>query len=263
LGRILENTAARVALLHASRERLEAGLAHVPARPSFSDALRSGNEVAVIAEVKRRSPSKGEINPEMDAVAQASAYVRGGAAAVSVLTEPENFGGSVEDLAAVSAALAVPTLRKDFVIDPLQLLEARVRGASAVLLIARALPPARLLELADVARGLALGLLVEVRDSAELETALQVRDAVIGVNNRNLETLETDMDVSRRLIPEIPRSRIAVFESGVRVVDDVELAASLGADAVLVGSSASAAPDAERAIRSLTGVARNRDARRR
>lgn len=223
--------------------------------PSLAGALRRPH-VAVIAEVKRRSPSKGEINAGIDAGAQAAAYVGGGAAALSILTEPAHFGGRAEDLTEARARVAVPLLKKDFHVHRLQLLEARALGASAALLIARALSPSALAELAAVARDLELETVVEIRDEWELERAVDVGAAVIGVNNRDLETLAIDAAVSRRLLPRIPGATPAVYESGVRTVAEVAEAAALGADAVLVGSSLSAAADPEAAVRALAAVPR-------
>lgn len=222
---------------------------------AFADALR-GPTVAVIAEVKRRSPSKGTLNDAIAAGPRAAAYVAGGAAAISVLTEPDRFGGSLGDLAAVSAAVQVPVLRKDFIVDAVQLYEAVRFGAAAVLLIARALEPARASELAAQASALGLGILFEVRDETELARAVAVRDCVIGVNTRNLETLAIDAAVGDRLLPMVPPGRIAIYESGVASRADVERAAGLGADAVLVGSALSSRPDAAAAVAALAGVPR-------
>lgn len=227
----------------------------MPAAVPFAAALR-GAQVRVIAELKRRSPSKGMINDALRADERAVAYASGGAAALSVLTEPTRFGGSLEDLRAVRAAVAVPLLRKDFITAQIQLLEARVAGAAAALLIARALQADELRQLAREARELGLGVLVEVRSEAELATALTVPDAVVGVNNRNLETLAIDDAIGARLLPLIPPARVAVYESGVRSVAEVERAASMGADAVLVGSVLSAAEDPVQAVRALAGVMR-------
>jgi indole-3-glycerol phosphate synthase len=220
---------------------------------SFTGALRS-DAVAVIAELKRRSPSKGVINEGLDVPARAAEYAAGGAAALSVLTEPVRFGGSLDDLRGAHAAVAIPVLRKDFIVSPLQLLEARAAGASAVLLIARALSPSRRTMLAAEARALGLDVLLEVRDERELEHALRVDHAAIGINNRDLETLEIDDAVSERLLPLVPADRVAVYESGVRDRSQVERAGELGADAVLVGSSLSASRDGRAAVGALVGV---------
>lgn len=255
LGRILAETVHRVSALRSRRNALEAAARRAATAPSFAKALR-GEDVAVIAEVKRRSPSKGEINVSMGAADQARAYKAGGARGISVLTEGAHFGGSPEDLEEIRDAVSVPLLKKDFHVDPLQLLEAKVLRASALLLIARALNPAQLMELASFARGLGLEALIEVRDERELETALQTDAPLIGVNSRNLETLAMDPGVCERLLPLIPGDRIAIYESGVKTRSDVDAAAALGADAVLVGSAVSAAASPSNAVRALTGVAR-------
>ncbi|HEX6536327.1 MAG TPA: indole-3-glycerol phosphate synthase TrpC [Gemmatimonadaceae bacterium] len=234
----------------AALERTAAG---APIPPSFKDALRRA-DVAVVAEVKRRSPSKGEINRALSAPAQAAAYAGGGASAISVLTEPDDFGGSLDDLRAARAAVSVPLLRKDFIVDEVQLLEARAAGASAVLLIARAISPSVLERLAAFALGLSLDALIEVRDEAELDRALAAGTGVVGVNSRDLETLAIDPAVSERLVPRIPGACVALWESGVRDVDGVRRAARSGADAVLVGSVLSGSVDPRAAVRALVGV---------
>lgn len=232
------------------RRELEAIVAGLPQAPDFADALRRPT-VAVIAELKRRSPSKGALDETLDATGRTRAYESGGAAALSILTEPSRFGGSLSDLRDARSAVRLPLLRKDFITDAVQLLEARAFGASAALLIARALQPAQLRALADAAREFGLTSLVEVRDEAELAEAIAIDGAVIGVNTRDLETLEIDAAVGARLIPQIPRGRIAVYESGIGGVEDVRRAAALGADAVLVGSVLSLAADAAQAVRAL------------
>jgi indole-3-glycerol phosphate synthase len=210
----------------------------------------------VIAEVKRRSPSKGWINPGLSAEDQARAYERGGAAGISVLTEPAHFGGSVGDLEAVRRAVGVPVLKKDFHVDPVQLLEAKSAGASAALLIVRALAPDTLQRMMDAARAIDLEVLVEVRDEDELRRALDAGAALVGINNRNLETLIIDPETSTRLLAQVPASVTAVAESGVGGRADVERVARAGADAVLVGSAVSAAQDPTAAVRALSGVPR-------
>jgi indole-3-glycerol phosphate synthase len=210
----------------------------------------------VIAEVKRRSPSKGWINPNLSAPDQAAAYERGGAAAISVLTEPRHFGGSSEDVGAVRTAVRVPVLKKDFHVDPVQLLEAKAIGASAALLIARALSPDDLLRMTDAARDIDLEVLVEIRDEDELRRALDAGARIIGINNRNLETLAIDAATSERLLGSIPAGMIGIAESGVSARADVERVARAGADAVLVGSVISAASDPVAAVRDLASVAR-------
>jgi indole-3-glycerol phosphate synthase len=253
LGTIVGEAEARARLLEGRRSELVRAVDVTPAGPSLRRALRA-NDLALLAEVKRRSPSKGAIRESLDAVAQAAAYAAGGAAAVSILTEPVHFGGSVDDLRRVRAAVAIPALKKDFHVAPIQLLEARALGASAALLIARAVSPARLDELIAYGGAIGLELLVEVRDEDELRRALDAGAAMVGVNNRNLETLEIDPAVAERLIPLVPGPVVAVAESGVRTRADVERYAACGADAVLVGSALSASPDPTAATRTLTGV---------
>lgn len=255
LGRIVDEARERVTLLRGRAAEIAAQAADAAPVPLLAESLR-GELVSVIAEVKRASPSKGAISPGLDAAAQARSYAAGGARAISVLTEPRHFGGSAEDLISVRGSVDLPALRKDFHVDPLQLVEARALGASAVLLIARALDPDTLASLADAAHELGLDVLVEVRDEWELERAVRTGARLIGVNNRNLETLAIDLEATDRLVPLIPRDRVAVAESGIVTPADVERAAMAGADAVLVGSSISAAADPAAATRALTGVRR-------
>jgi indole-3-glycerol phosphate synthase len=237
--------ARRAVPLEAMRERALA----VPV-PGDLHAALSGPGVSLIAEVKRASPSKGDLAPDMDAVDQARAYVDGGAHAISVLTEPDRFKGSLDDLQAV-AALGTPTLRKDFTVDPYQVWEARSRGASAVLLIVAALDDDALASLHAEAAHAGLTALVEVHDEAELDRAVAVGARVIGVNARDLRTFDVDRDAFTRLRPGIPNGVVAVAESGVRGPEDVLRAAEQGADAVLVGESLVTAPDPAAATRAL------------
>lgn len=252
-------------LTTASFARAEAVLATLPevqaaARdqaPSvpLASALRD-HHVRVIAEVKRASPSKGAIAPTLVAADQARRYVAGGAAAISVLTEPTHFGGSLTDLAEVALAVPVPVIRKDFIVAPVQLWEARAAGASAALLIVRALPQSLLERLMATAEEAGLAVLVEIRDEAELERALLAGATVIGVNNRNLETLVIDPQTAVRMIPHIPAVCVAVAESGLQFATDVERVAAVGTDAILVGSVVSASADPEKAVSTMTSVLR-------
>lgn len=263
LGRICAQAQERAAKLRSSGTDWRALAESAPDAASFYDALR-GEKVAVIAEIKRRSPSKGEINPGIDAPSQALTYVEGGAAAISVLTETANFGGSIDDLTNVSKAVKVPLLKKDFHVDPVQLYEAKALGASAALLIARALPPIQLKDMMSIARDISLETLIEVRDERELDFALAFGARIVGVNNRNLESLEIDQTTALKLIPKIPSDLIAIAESGVRTVKDVVDAAQVGADAVLVGSSISASVDQAdtlEAVRAISSVPVQRDKR--
>ncbi len=256
LGVLIADAEKRAGLLGSRASLLRRHAAASPAPPAFGAALASGKSVAVIAELKRRSPSRGDINAALDLETRARAYVDGGAAALSVLTQTSHFGGTAADLADVAAVVDRPLLRKDFIVSPLQIVEARGLGASAVLLIARGLSPTLLRSLAVAAGDEGLETLIEVRDEAELERALESRANVVGVNNRNLETLAIDAAVSERLIPLIPPGVPAVYESGISDRSGVDHAARCGADAVLVGSSLSAAPEGVAAVRALVGVTR-------
>ena len=228
----------------------------VGAAPKFGTALRRAN-VAVIAEVKRASPSKGSINPGLSVQDQVKAYEKGGAAAISILTEPTRFSGSNDDLTAARSATSLPLLKKDFHIDPLQIVEAKALGASAALVIVRAVAPTRLRELIDTAATVGIELLVEVRDENELQLAVAFGADVIGINNRDLETLEIDTTTAPRLLSLVPDSVIAVSESGMKTAADVGKVAAAGTDAVLVGSELSASPNPEAAVRALSAVKRS------
>jgi indole-3-glycerol phosphate synthase len=194
----------------------------------------------------------------MSAVDQAHAYADGGAAAISVLTEPNHFHGSVDDLKAVVEDLDLPVVKKDFHIDPIQLVEARAHGATAALLIVRALGPGALESMMDAARALGLETIVEIRTEEELKRALDAGAEIVGINNRDLETLVIDPATCERLLPLIPRAVTAIAESGMSTVAAVQRAASFGADAVLVGSSVSSADDPESVVRHLASVPRER-----
>lgn len=238
--------------LEALRERAR----DVRPGPSLRDALGAPG-VAVIAEVKRASPSRGDIAPDLDAVAQARAYVEGGAAAVSVLTEPEWFKGSLGDLADV-AALGMTALRKDFIVDPYQVWEARAAGAAALLLIVAALDEPTLARLHDEARAAGLDVLVEVHDASDLASAARIDAAIVGVNARDLRTFELDPGAFRRLRAELPDDVLAVAESGIRDAQDVSDAARQGADAVLVGETLVRAVDPAAAVAALVDAGRFR-----
>lgn len=262
LGRLSSASAERAAYARATTP-MDVQVAEALTMPPAIDilaTLSARTDVAVIAELKRRSPSKGAINASLDAATQIRAYASGGAAAFSILTEPAEFGGSLDDLRVAGTLGIGPCIRKDFITDPIQLVEARRAGASAALLIARALPSDLLMQLVFTARMLGIEPLVEVRDEHELADALSSGALLIGINNRNLETLELDLEASARLLPLVPITHIAIYESGVQSRADVERAAAYGADAVLVGSSISASDDPSAAVSALTGVARTRRA---
>lgn len=231
---------------------LAARAADAPQAPSFERALRAPG-VSLIAEVKRASPSKGLLAVDLDARTQAAAYVAGGAAAVSVLTEPDGFRGSLGDLADV-AALGIPALRKDFIVDPYQVWEARAAGASAVLLIVAALTTDDLAALHREAGDAGLDVLVEVHDEAEVEAAAAIDAAIVGVNARDLRSFVLDRDGFARLRTLLPQGALAVSESGVRDADDVRRAAAEGADAVLVGETLVRAADPQAAAAALVAA---------
>lgn len=226
-------------LVRSARERARKLPARVPKarpeRPSFVEALRGKAKLDVIAEYKRRSPSLGDI-AERSLTEQGGRYESAGAAALSVLTEPTRFKGSYQDLETAAEAVRLPVLMKDFVVDPAQVREAAYRGASAVLLIVRCLSPQELTELAHAASELDLTPFVECHDARDLERALDIENAVIGVNNRDLDTLEIDRGLAVRLLPEIPDDRVVVAESGYVTADDVRDVRGV-ADAVLIGSA--------------------------
>jgi indole-3-glycerol phosphate synthase len=234
---------------------LRARLLDVPPPLDPMPRLRSAGS-SVIAEVKRRSPSRGDLADIPDPAALASAYERGGAAAVSVLTEERRFGGSLADLDAVRAAVGVPVLRKDFVVDPYQLLEARAHGADLALLIVAALPGDLLSSLHDAALELGLTPLVEVHDEPEAERAVALGAGLVGINARDLKTLDVDPATFGKLAPLLPDDLVLVAESGVGGVDDVRRLVGEGADAVLVGETLVKDGDPEGAVRSMTGVTR-------
>ncbi|MGH8910297.1 MAG: indole-3-glycerol phosphate synthase TrpC [Egibacteraceae bacterium] len=251
---------ARVRVAEAARheplEALRARALERPAAPGFASAL-SGDELAVIAEVKRASPSRGRLAAIPDPARLARRYARGGAVAVSVLTEPAHFAGSLDDLAAVAAA-GLPVLRKDFIVDPYQVWEARAAGAAAVLLIVAALGQPDLAHLLRVAASAGLDALIEVHDRAETARAAAAhtraatgRTLVIGVNARDLTTLQVDPDRFASVRDALPAGALAVAESGVRGPDDVRRLAALGADAVLVGEHVATAEDPAAAVMAL------------
>jgi len=255
LRTILQATRERVAGLRTERAALRRAAENAPPPRPWLPAF-AGAHVAVIAEVKRRSPSAGAIAEGLAPAAHARAYVAGGAAAISVLTDGPHFGGSLADLAAVRDAVSVPLLRKDFIVDEVQLHEARMHGASAVLLIVRALDPSALDDLAAQARALGLARLVEVHAPAELDRALRVGPETVGVNARDLETLRVDVRGSAAVLRALPPGVVAVAESGLATRTDVEQVAGWGADAVLVGTSVAGAADPAGAVRALAGVPR-------
>jgi indole-3-glycerol phosphate synthase len=256
LDQILDSTRRGLPTLASRRAVLEQEAAARPTPPSLHAALRRAH-VAVIAEVKRRSPSAGVIRADLDPAERARVYAGHGASAISVLTDREHFGGSVGDLRAAAEAVEVPLLRKDFILDELQVTEARAAGAAAVLLIVRALTRSRLASLLDSVREAGLEALVEVHSPAELDVALEAGAGIVGVNSRDLDTFRIDVAAAWALIGRVPSDRIAVAESGMGTAEDVERAADSGADAVLIGSALSSAPDPAALIGRLSAVRRH------
>jgi indole-3-glycerol phosphate synthase len=255
LGEILSATRRGLPALYARRAELEREVNHARRPPPFGAALRRPN-VAVIAEVKRRSPSAGSIREDLDPIERAVLYGTHGAAAISVLTDEPYFGGSMADLRAAAGRSVVPVLRKDFILDELQILEARAAGASAVLLIVRALDRSRLEALMACAAEADLGALVEVHHPGELDIALAAGADIIGVNSRDLDTFKIDTMAAWKIIRMVPPACIAVAESGLGGQADVVRAAEAGADAVLVGTALSQAASPEGLLRELTRVPR-------
>lgn len=235
---------------------LEKAARDAPAPRDMAAALRRGG-VALIAEVKRASPSKGLLNPHLDAAALARTYAAGGAAVISVLTDGHFFQGSLADLRAVRGAVDLPVLRKDFILDPCQVYEARAAGADAVLLIAAVLDDERLHALYRLVRDLGMDALVEVHDEAELDRALSLAPRIVGVNNRDLRTFQVDLETTARLqshlrsASQYPPGVTLVAESGIHTPADVARLAAMGAHAMLVGEALVCAADTEAAVRRL------------
>lgn len=254
LERILESRRAAIAELKASG--FAAGwpksLTAAPVPRDFRQALlRTG--VALIAEAKERSPSGGLLQRRYDPVGLAQRYAANGAAAISVLTEPEFFGGSLEHLQAVRAAVDVPVLCKDFIVDPVQVLAARGVGADAVLLIVALLDDGALGELQALATSLSMQVVLEVHSETELDRALQADARIIGINNRDLTKMKTDTETTVRLRPLIPAGRLVISESGIESRADIDALGRIGVDAALVGEALLRAPDLDAKVRELSG----------
>jgi indole-3-glycerol phosphate synthase len=252
LAPIIERKRAEAAALHCGRAAMFAHAANLEHAPAIERILAGGT---VIAELKRRSPSGGVLRPDLDAVAVAEAYEAAGAVAVSVLTDGPDFGGSLDDLAAVRGAVEVPVLRKDFVVAPVQVAEARVAGADWVLLIAVVFDDAELEEVIDAARRCGAGALVEVHTDLDLDRALGAGAECIGVNNRDLTTLGTDLATFARLRSRIPAGVVTVAESGVQDAADVTRLVGEGADAVLVGEALMRAANPASALAAMVAAA--------
>ncbi|HVV48160.1 MAG TPA: indole-3-glycerol phosphate synthase TrpC [Polyangia bacterium] len=256
---ILDDILARTRLDVAERKRqrpiaaLEAEAARRPPARSLARALRQPGRIACLAEFKRRSPSAGWIAEQAVPAELARAYAAGGAAAMSVLTDGPFFGGGLDDLAAARAAAELPILRKDFVVDRYQVVEARAAGADAVLLIVAALADAALAALLAAAREAGLEALVEAHDAGEVARAVAAGAAIVGINNRDLRTFTVDRELAARLRPRVPPDRVVVAESGIRDAADVARLRAAGVDAILVGETLMRAPDPAAALRALLG----------
>ncbi len=257
LARIVETKEREVEELRPREADLRHLAGDAPPPRDFRGALRpTHGRVALIAEVKRRSPGAGAIRPDLDPVEQARAYEAGGAAALSILTDRDYFQGSLDDLGAVRGTVGIPALRKDFLIDSAQIQEARAAGADAILLIVGILDDIRLRELREEAESLGMAALVEVHDETELERALSSGAGIVGINNRDLRTFRTDLAVTRRLAPLVPSGVILVSESGMSGPEQVAEVGAMGADAVLVGEALVRAPDPSALARELAGQPR-------
>ncbi|HKU63074.1 MAG TPA: indole-3-glycerol phosphate synthase TrpC [Gemmatimonadales bacterium] len=256
LDQILETTRDGLPALAARADSVSREAGAAPPPPPLAPALRR-ESVAVIAEVKRRSPSAGVIREDLDPAVRAAVYAERGAAAISVLTDGPFFGGSMSDLRSAAAKVAVPVLRKDFILDELQIVEARAAGAAAVLLIVRALPRRRLETLLGATTRQGLDALVEVHTEAELDVALEAGARIVGVNSRDLDTFRIDTDTAWRLLGRVPAGLVAVAESGMADPSDVLRARDSGADAVLIGTALSAAADPGALLARLAEVPRH------
>lgn len=253
LDRIAATKREEVEALRPRAAELEAAALEAEPPRDFAGALSRPGLVSVIAEVKRRSPGAGPIRPDLEPAEVASRYQAGGAAALSVLTDRDYFGGSLDDLRTARAAVDLPVLRKDFLLDPLQVLEARAAGADAVLFIVRILEDARLAELLNMAESLGMSALVEAHDGRELQTALKAGARVVGINNRDLDTFTTRIDVTLDLLPDVPDDVVVVSESGIRSGDAVARLGGVGVDAVLVGEWLLGHEDPADGVRELAG----------
>ena len=252
LDRILEVKRGEIAAAkkEVSQSLLEDRARQAPAPRDFIGALRAKTP-AVIAEIKRASPSKGVLRADFDPAAIARSYEQAGAACMSVLTDAQFFQGSAGDLKAARGAASLPALRKDFVIDPYQVFESRAMGADCILLIAACLSAGQMTELESLARGLGMAVLVEVHDAAELELALRLETPLIGINNRNLQTFETRLETTLELFPRVPKTRLVIAESGILSRADVARLRDGGVSAFLVGEAFMRAADPGQALAKL------------
>jgi indole-3-glycerol phosphate synthase len=251
LDRILQDHRATARSDHRSLRDLTAEAMQMPPTRGFAAALRGEPTLAVIAEIKRRSPSKGDLFADLDPAAVARAYETGGASCLSVLTDSPDFGGSAADLQTARDACTLPVLRKDFTVGERDVLDARIMGADCVLLIAAALDKSELLTFYELATDIGLEVLIEIHDEAELDIALRADASIIGVNQRDLITFHVDHDRAERMAALIPPNVVKVAESGVRDRNDAQALRRAGYDAVLVGESLVTAADPAAAIADL------------
>jgi indole-3-glycerol phosphate synthase len=252
LDSIIEGVREDLAKRRKSLGQLHEEMSQAPA-PLDAHPVLKGDVMKVIAEVKRSSPSKGSLSAITDPAALAEQYQIAGASVISVLTEERRFKGSLADLTAVRSRVSIPILRKDFMVDEYQFFEARAHGADMVLLIVAALAKSQLRDFYDLATDIGMAVLIEVHTADELERAMEISPRIVGVNSRNLKTLEVNPAAFAELIPRIPNEVIRVAESGISRRADVEFAQSHGADAILVGEALVTSADANLAMRSLLG----------
>ncbi len=255
LDEIVKKKKERLAGAKAKRNRgeLMSAIKDMPAPLDFRRAIKRENGIRLIAELKKASPSRGLIRPDFDPARIAAIYKKW-ASALSVLTEEDFFQGSIEYLKTAKAEAQLPVLRKDFIFDEYQIYESRAEGADAILLIARLLAPSQAAEYMHLAGELGLGVLFEVHDYRELETALRIDAPIIGINNRNLETLQIDLQTTFNLKKELPAGKVAVSESGINTRADVLRLEEAGVDAMLVGTAFMKERDMEAKIRELMGA---------
>ena len=256
LERIVKSKRAEVEALRTVRADLSHAAGDAPEPRPVLEPLRRSANVSLIAEVKRRSPAAGDIDAGLDPSELAAGYEEGGASAISVLTDSRWFGGSLDDLLDVRGACGVPVLRKDFVIDPVQVTEARAGGADLVLLIVRILDPVLMRDMRAMIHDMGMTALVEAHDEWEVEAALEAGASLVGVNNRDLSVFRTDLAVTERLAKYVPADVLLVSESGIASAEDVARVAAAGADAVLVGEALVRSGDRRGMVAAMAGVPR-------
>lgn len=236
-----------------SSEELTRRIEESPTPPDFVSAISGGESMGMIAEIKKMSPSAGAIRPDLSVEQTAASYQRAGAHAISVLTAGFKFGGSLDDLEGARGSSSLPLLRKDFITDEYQVLEGRAYGASCVLLIAKSLSSKRICQLAGLAKELGMSSLIEVHDRDDLERAMEAEPEIVGINNRNLLTLDVDLETTEELYPSIPANTVVVSESGIRSREDVLRMEKIGVDALLIGEALVRSPNPEEKLKELLG----------